>query len=72
MARRAAASSKSFGKKQENAKMRVIKTALREVYGLFVEDGSYALAVILWVSAPSLYCRFYQIRAGARPYYLRD
>jgi hypothetical protein len=29
--------------------MRVIKTALREVYGLFVEDGSYALAVILWL-----------------------
>jgi hypothetical protein len=29
--------------------MRVIKTALREVYGLFVEDGSYALAVIFWL-----------------------
>jgi hypothetical protein len=29
--------------------MKVTKTALREVYGLFVEDGSYALAIILWL-----------------------
>ena len=29
--------------------MKVLKTALTEIYGLFVEDGSYAVAIILWL-----------------------
>ena len=34
--------------------MNAIKTALREVYGLFVEDGSYALALVVWIVAVAL------------------
>lgn len=29
--------------------MNVIITALQEVYGLFVEDGSYAVGILVWV-----------------------
>jgi len=29
--------------------MNVILTALQEVYGLFVEDGSYAAAIVVWL-----------------------
>ena len=29
--------------------MNVIKTALEELYGLFVEDGSLAVAIIVWL-----------------------
>ena len=29
--------------------MNVIVTALKEVYGLFVEDGSYAAGILAWV-----------------------
>lgn len=29
--------------------MNVITTALKEVYGLFVEDGSYAVGILVWV-----------------------
>ncbi len=34
--------------------MNVIATALREVYGLFVEDGSYALAIVGWLLVAAL------------------
>ena len=26
-----------------------LRTAVREVFGLFVDDGSYALAILFWV-----------------------
>lgn len=29
--------------------MKVVLTALQEVYGLFVEDGSYALGIVIWL-----------------------
>ncbi len=29
--------------------MNVIATALKEVYGLFVEDGSYAVGILVWL-----------------------
>jgi len=29
--------------------MNVIVTALKEVFGLFVEDGIYAVAIIVWL-----------------------
>lgn len=29
--------------------MNVIKSALLEVFGLFVEDGSYAIAILIWL-----------------------
>lgn len=29
--------------------MKVILTALQEIYGLFVEDGSYAVAIVVWL-----------------------
>jgi hypothetical protein len=29
--------------------MKVVQTALREIYGLFVDDGSYALAILFWL-----------------------
>jgi len=29
--------------------MKALKTALLEVYGLFVEDGTYALDILIWV-----------------------
>lgn len=31
--------------------MKVMLTAIAEVYGLFVEDGSYAAGILLWVLA---------------------
>ena len=30
--------------------MRVLLTALQEIYGLFVEDGSYALGIVIWLA----------------------
>jgi hypothetical protein len=29
--------------------MNALSTALKELYGLFVEDGSYALGIVLWL-----------------------
>jgi hypothetical protein len=29
--------------------MNALTTALKELYGLFVEDGSYALGIVLWL-----------------------
>ncbi|MGC1548861.1 MAG: hypothetical protein WA777_10040 [Rhodanobacter sp.] len=26
-----------------------LKTILREIYGLFVDDGSYAIAILIWL-----------------------
>ncbi|MBE7218614.1 hypothetical protein D3273_14690 [Lichenibacterium minor] len=26
-----------------------LRTAVREVFGLFVDDGSYALAILIWL-----------------------
>lgn len=34
--------------------MNVILTALKEVYGLFVEDGRYAVSIIVWVLLAAL------------------
>ena len=34
--------------------MNVIKTALLEVFGLFVEDGSYAVAILVWLLCAGL------------------
>ena len=31
--------------------MKALVTALQEVYGLFVEDGSYAVAIMVWLAA---------------------
>ena len=31
--------------------MKWIKNILREVFGLFVDDGSFALAILLWLGA---------------------
>ena len=30
--------------------MRWLKTALAEVYGLFVEDGRYAITIVVWLA----------------------
>ncbi|HUZ97053.1 MAG TPA: hypothetical protein VMU57_19290 [Edaphobacter sp.] len=30
--------------------MNWIKTILREIYGLFVDDGTFALAILIWLS----------------------
>ena len=29
--------------------MKWLKTSLREIFGLFVDDGSFALAIIIWL-----------------------
>jgi hypothetical protein len=29
--------------------MKWIKAVLREIYGLFVDDGAFALAILIWV-----------------------
>jgi hypothetical protein len=29
--------------------MKWIKTILREIYGLFVDDGTFALAILIWL-----------------------
>ena len=34
--------------------MKLILTALQEVYGLFVDDGWYAVAILVWVAASAL------------------
>ncbi len=34
--------------------MNVILTAIKEVYGLFVEDGSYAASIVVWVLVTAL------------------
>ena len=34
--------------------MKVILTALEELYGLFVDDGAYALAILGWVAIAAL------------------
>ena len=34
--------------------MRWIKTILHEVFGLFVDDGSFALAIVVWLLAVKL------------------
>lgn len=34
--------------------MNVITTALKEVYGLFVEDGSYAVGILIWLLLAAL------------------
>ena len=28
--------------------MHAIQTALRELYGLFIDDGAFALAILIW------------------------
>lgn len=34
--------------------MNVIVTAFKEVYGLFVEDGSYAVGILIWLLLASV------------------
>lgn len=34
--------------------MNAIETALKEVYGLFVEDGSYAMEILAWLAVVGL------------------
>jgi hypothetical protein len=34
--------------------MNVILTAIKEIYGLFVEDGSYATSIVVWVLVTAL------------------
>lgn len=34
--------------------MRWLKTILREIFGLFVDDGSFALAIIFWLGLAGL------------------
>lgn len=34
--------------------MNVITTALKEIYGLFVEDGSYAVGILIWLLLSAL------------------
>ena len=36
------------------SEMNVITTALKEVYGLFVEDGSYAVGILIWLFLSAL------------------
>lgn len=31
--------------------MKWIKNILREIFGLFVDDGSFALAILIWLAA---------------------
>lgn len=31
--------------------MRWIRTVVRELFGLFVDDGSFAVAIIVWIGA---------------------
>lgn len=38
--------------------MKAVITALQEVYGLFVEDGSLAVAVLVWVAVAAFLLRF--------------
>ncbi len=34
--------------------MRWVKNIVRELYGLFVDDGSFAVAVLIWIALISL------------------
>lgn len=34
--------------------MNILRTAVKELWGLFVEDGSYAVAIVVWL----LLCAF--------------
>ena len=34
--------------------MKVVWTALQEVFGLFVEDGSLAVALLIWIGVATL------------------
>lgn len=38
--------------------MKVLMTTLQEVYGLFVEDGSLAVGVLVWVAVAAFLLRF--------------
>lgn len=42
--------------------MRWLKSTVREIYGLFVEDGSFAVALLAWMIAAGIALRF--LRAG--------
>lgn len=34
--------------------MNVLVTAIKEIYGLFVEDGSYAASILIWLIVAAL------------------
>jgi hypothetical protein len=44
--------------------MNVVATALRELYGLFVDDLAYAIAIAAWIVVAVLFVRF--VDAGIR------
>ena len=35
-------------------RLRYLKAVLRELYGLFVDDNRFAIAIIVWLALPSL------------------
>lgn len=39
--------------------MKLLRTILREIAGLFVDDGSLALAIVIWVAAVALCLRLH-------------
>lgn len=41
--------------------MNILGTAVKELWGLFVEDGSYAVAIVVWL----LLCAFVLPHLGA-------
>jgi ABC-type multidrug transport system permease subunit len=40
-----------------------IQTTLREIWGLFVDDGVFAAAIVLWLAVVWLLARFYPVLA---------
>lgn len=46
--------------------MKTIMTALQEVYGLFVEDGSLALGILLWLGITAWLLPRFAISEGYR------
>ncbi|HTD96824.1 MAG TPA: hypothetical protein VK627_07830 [Edaphobacter sp.] len=46
--------------------MQWVRSVLREVYGLFVDDGSFALAVLVWLGLAWLVMPRFGISPGWR------
>ena len=44
--------------------MRWLKTIFREIVGLFVDDGSFALAILLWLGVMWLICSRLNLPSG--------
>lgn len=41
-----------------------LRTVVREVYGLFVDDGSFAVAIVVWVGVMWVVVRRFGVSAG--------